>query len=302
MSEHISTVGEYFDQLAAAFVGSDPAVAQDAIYDAQEFLAGERATLEAEGGDATDERELVRRLIDQFGQPPEVVENYRATEVRVAAALAAPKPPVSRNPIDRIFGVFADPRTYGALFYMLVSLPLGIIYFTWAVTGLSLSAGLGILIFGIVFFLFFISTVRAVALVECRIIETLLGERMPRRPQVVMPQGGLWDRLKFWLTDHRTWLTILYMLMCLPLGVIYFTIATVALSFSLSLVLAPFAQIFFDHPIIQIFETRYFVPLWSFPLFWLGGAFLLLLTMHLARRVGHWHASFAKSMLVRPGA
>jgi len=302
MSERISTVGDYFEQLSSAFAGSDPAMAQDAIYDAQEFLAGERATLEAEGANTEDECELVSRLINRFGQPSEVVENYRTTEARVAAALAPPASPPARSLAGNIFGVFTDPRSYGALFFMLFSLPLGIIYFTWAVTGLALSGGLGILIFGVVFFLFFISTVRAVALVECRIIETLLGTRMPRRPQVVMPGGSLWDRLKFWLADQRTWLTIFYMLLCLPLGIIYFTTATVSLTMALSLMLTPFAQLFLDYPIIQLFDTRYYVPLWSFPLFWLGGASILLVLMHLARGIGHWHASLAKSMLARPGA
>ncbi|MCZ6506469.1 MAG: sensor domain-containing protein [Acidobacteria bacterium] len=302
MSEQISTVGEYFDQLAAAFAGSDPAVAQDATYDAQEFLAGEREALEAEGGDAEDELELVGRLMHRFGQPREVVESYRATEAQVAAALAPPATQPADSLGGRIFGVFADPRTYGALFFMLVSLPLGIIYFTWAVTGLSLSIGLSVLIFGFVFFLFFISTVRAVALVECRIIETLLGERMPRRPPVVVPRGSWMARVKFWLTDKRTWLTILYMILCLPLGVLYFTVATVFLTFALSLMLTPFVQLFVDFPIIQIFDTRYFVPFWIFPFLWLGGAFDLLVLMHLARGVGHWHARLAKSMLARPGA
>ncbi|MDH3626184.1 MAG: sensor domain-containing protein [Acidobacteriota bacterium] len=302
MSEQISTVGQYFERLSSAFAGSDPAMAQDAIYDAQEFLAGERATLAADGGNAEDESELVSRLINRFGQPSEVVDNYRTTEARVAAALAPPESPPARSLTGRIFGVFADPRSYGALFYMFFSLPLGVIYFTWAVTGLSLSAGLAVLIFGVVFFLFFISTVRAVALVECRIIETLLGERMPRRPQVVMPQGRLWDRLKFWLTDQRTWLTIFYMLLCLPLGIIYFTIATVALSLTLSFIVAPFVQLFVDYPIIQVFDKHYYLPFWSFPLFWLGGASMLLALMHLARGIGHLHASLAKSMLVKPGA
>ena len=302
MSERIATVGEYFEQLSSAFAGSDPAVAQDAIYDAQEFLAEERAALVAEDSNTEDERELVSRLINRFGQPFEVVENYRTTEARVAAALAHPSSPPARNLTERIFGVFVDPRSYGALFFMLFSLPLGIIYFTWAVTGLSLSAGLGVLIFGIVFFLFFISTVRAVALVECRIIETLLGERMPRRPQVIMPQGSLWERLSFWLTDQRTWLTIFYMLLCLPLGIIYFTTATVALSMALSFIVAPFIQLFLDYPIIQLFDERYYVPIWSFPLFWLGGASILLVLMHIARGVGHWHSGLAKSLLARPGA
>ena len=47
-----------------------------------------------------------------------------------------------KSALGRFFGVVADPRTYGALFYMLLSLATGIFYFTWVVTGTSLSVGL----------------------------------------------------------------------------------------------------------------------------------------------------------------
>ena len=301
MSEAISTVQEYFERLAAAFAGTDPAVAQDATYDAQEFLAGERETLAAEGGDRDDEAELVARLRQRFGEPREVVAGYRATEAQVAAALAQPRPRRASSPAGRVLGVLAEPRSYGALFFMLLSLPLGILSFTWAVTGLSLSLGLSVLIFGFLFFLFFMSTVRAVALVECRIVEALLGERMPRRPAVVGP-GGRWvDRVKYWVTDGRTWLTILYMILRLPLGIVYFLIAAVFLIFALALLLAPIAQLFLPVPIIHLMGNDYYLPIWLLPVLWLGGAINLLALMHIARLVGRWHARLAKAMLARPG-
>lgn len=301
MSEPISTIQQYFDRLAAAFAGTDPAVAQDATYDAQEFLAGERETLAAEGVAIDNEAELVERLRQRFGEPEEVVVSYRATEVQVAAALAQHQPRVATSPAGRILGVLAEPRSYGALFFMLLSLPLGILSFTWAVTGLSLSVGLGVLIFGFLFFLFFMSTVRAVALVECRIVEALLGERMPRRPSVVVPSGGWVERVKFWVTDRRTWLTILYMIVRLPLGIIYFTVAAVFLVFALSLIVAPIAQLILPFPILHVMGSEFYLPFWLLPLLWLGGVFDLLVLMHLARAVGRWHAKMAKAMLARPG-
>lgn len=301
MSEPISTVQEYFDRLAAAFAGIDPAMAQDATYDAQEFLAGERETLEAEGAGSDSEAELVERLRQRFGEPEEVVVSYRTTEAQVAAALAQPRLRRAASPVGRILGVLAEPRSYGALFFMLLSLPLGILSFTWAVTGLSLSLGLGILVFGFLFFLFFMSTVRAVALVECRIVEALLGERMPRRPPVVVPAGRWIDRVKFWVTDRRTWLTIFYMIIRLPLGIVYFVVAAVFLVFALAFIVAPIAQLFFPFPIVHILGSDYYLPFWFLPLLWLGGVFDLLALMHIARAVGRWHAKMAKAMLARPG-
>ena len=43
-----------------------------------------------------------------------------------------------RSAAARFFGVVMDPHTYGALFYMLLSLVTGVFFFTWVVTGLSL--------------------------------------------------------------------------------------------------------------------------------------------------------------------
>lgn len=302
MSEPISTVREYFDRLAAAFAGTDPAVAQDATYDAQEFLAAEREAMGAAAAEPGADAELVSRLTQRFGEPEEVVESYRATEAQVAAALAQPQPRPATNIGEQLFGVFTDPYSYGALIFMLLSLPIGILYFTWAVTGVALSVGLGILIFGFLFFLFFMSTIRAVALMECRIVETLLGERMPRRPAVVSPGGNWIARIKFWITDKRTWLTILYMILRLPLGIFYFVVATLLLVLAMGLLVAPWAQLFFAYPIVHIMGTSYYLPLWAFPFLWLAGAFDLWLLMHLARAIGRWHAKMAKAMLARPVA
>ena len=65
---------------------------------------------------------------------------------------------------------------------MLLALVTGIFYFTMTVTGLSMSAGLLVLIIGIPFFLLFVGFTRVLALAEGRLVEGLLGQRMPRRP------------------------------------------------------------------------------------------------------------------------
>jgi hypothetical protein len=130
------------------------------------------------------------------------------------------------------------PRTYGALFYMLLSLATGIFYFTWAVTGVSLSAwSLGTDHRHSVRVLFF-GSVRGLSLLEGRIVETMLGVRMPRRPPYPAQQGQpLMKRIGSMFTDARTWTTLFYMLLMLPLGIIYFTIAVTLLSVSLAFVL-----------------------------------------------------------------
>src|SRR5262249_13822613 len=142
------------------------------------------------------------------------------------------------TPESRRFGFFnviSDPRTYGALLYMLLSLATGIFYFTWTITGIALTIGFAILIFGIPFALLFIGSVRVLALVEGRIVEGLLGVRMPRRlPSTVPQEEGILARIRDALTDIRTWSSMFYLLLMLPLGIIYFVIGVTGLSVSLS--------------------------------------------------------------------
>ncbi|HPM56295.1 MAG TPA: sensor domain-containing protein, partial [Thermomonas sp.] len=172
-----TTIPAYLERLRQALQGCDPALAQDALYDAEDYL---RSELAANPGKS--EAEVIAAVAGSYGAPDEVADIYRDTEVRVQTALRAPPAPPRRSLPGRFFGVLADPHTYGSLFYMLLSLATGTFYFTWAVTGLSLSLGLAILVIGIPFAILFIGATRVLALVEGRIVEVMLGERMPRRP------------------------------------------------------------------------------------------------------------------------
>ena len=82
-----------------------------------------------------------------------------------------------------------DVRAYTSLFYMLLTLATGIVYFTFVITGITLSAGFAILVIGIPFFLAFIGIARVIALGEGRLLEATTGERMPRRPSQVSRSG-----------------------------------------------------------------------------------------------------------------
>jgi hypothetical protein len=180
---------------------------------------------------------------------------------------------------------------------MLLALATGIFYFTWVVTGLSLTAGLGVLIIGIPFAVLFFASVRGLSLVEGRLVEAMLGERMPRRPLYADRDKPLLERIGAMFIDPRTWSTMLYMLLMLPLGIVYFTLAVTALALSLGIAAIPFVQAF-GGTALWWFGTEYVLPLWTAPLTIAFGLLLLVATMHLARGVGRLHASLAKHLLV----
>ena len=288
------TIPEYLAQLRNALRGSDPALIQDALYDAEEYLRSELAERSGE-----DEASVIAAVASSYGAPEEVADIYRETETQVATALRTPPPPPRHTALGRFFGVAADPRAYSAVFYMLLSLATGIFYFTWAVTGLSLSLGLSVLIIGLPFIVLFFGSVRVLSIVEGRIVEVMLGERMPRRPLYAERGKPMLARIGAMFTDPRSWSTILYMMLMLPLGIIYFTLTVALLSVSLSFIAAPFVWLFGGHVGLSMDGYAGPDPDWLAPLLFPVGVLLLFGFLHAARGIGHLHGQLAKHLLVR---
>jgi hypothetical protein len=146
-------------------------------------------------------------------------------------------------------------------------------------------------------FLFLLS-VRGIALVEGRIVEALLGVRMPRRSIFVDKTKGFWARFKELISSWLVWKTLFYMLLMLPLGVIYFSVFVTLIALGLSLIALPIVQSITHYPLITMNSTSYYIPSWQFPLWAAGGALVLLVSMHFAKLLGRMHGWFAKLMLM----
>lgn len=290
------SVAQYLEQLKSALAGEDSALQQDALYDAEEYLRAEVA--QHPGKSEADVLELISST---YGAPEEVADAYRTSEATVRAALATPKRPAARGPFGRFFGVLTDVRAYTSLFFMILSLATGIVYFTVTVTGLSLSAGFMVLIIGIPFFLLFLGLIRVLALAEGRLVEALTGMRMPRRPVYAQRDAGWIARIKAMLVDPHTWLALFYMILQLPLGIAYFTLAVSGLSVGTGLVAGSVLQILIETGIVSG-EIDSDLPTWIAPFAFLGGILLLTLLMHLARGIGIMHSHLAKALLVRPAS
>ncbi len=293
------TIPQYLMQVREALAGADPAVIQDALYDAEEHLRAELA-----GNPGVSEAEMLRRIAGSYGSPEEVAAIYRDTEVTVSRAMRTPVPPRRSSAAGRFFGVAADPRTWGALFYMLLSLATGVFYFAWATAGVTLSLGLSLLIIGIAFVVFFVGTTRVLSLVEGRIVETLLGVRMPRRPAYTQRGVPLLARIGHMFTDPRTWSTLLYFVLMLPLGIVYFTVAVAGLAVSLALVFGPIATLFVDGVQSGLFldGERVIPAALVSPLALVVGIGLLFTTLHLVRAIGGLHGRIAHRLLVIGGS
>jgi uncharacterized membrane protein len=304
------TIDEYLKQLRSALAGEDAALIQDALYDAEEYLRAEVAS-----HPERSEADVLELIASTYGAPEEVAAAYRDTEAKVKAALRPPAPPatVQRGGIRRFFAVFMDVRAYTSLFYMLLTLATGIVYFTFVVTGLALSAGFAVLVIGIPFFLAFIGIARVIALGEGRLLEAMTGERMPRRPVHPGAPVGWLRRIGEMLKDVRTWTTLLYLLLMLPVGIIYFTVAVTGLSVGLAFAATPLLVIaqrlgLLSQATVLSEDLRIGDmalaqhSLLSALLLGVLGVLIVTLLMHIARGVARGHARLAKALLVEPGA
>ena len=294
------SIDQYLAQLRAALEGEDSALVQDALYDAEEYLRAELAAAR-NAVPPQSEADVLERIASTYGAPEEVAEAYRTTEAKVTAALRLPPPPPPQSLLGRFFGVFRDTRAWGALFYLILSLVTGVFYFTVAVTGLTMSVGLAVLIVGVPFFLLFIGLTRVLSLAEGRLVESLLGERMPRRPLARTP-GTLWERIRDMLTDWRTWTTLLYMGLQLPLGIAYFVLAILGLSIGLALIGLPVTALFSHGDVIvgnfEGVQLTADLGGLEFVLFPVLGVLVITALLHAARGIGKLHGRLAKALLV----
>lgn len=312
MNAHDTTpprsIDEYLKALRRALQGADPALIQDALSDAEAHLRAECAARPTES-----EESVLRTIVGSYGLPEDVAAAYLETDRTVQRALT-PKLTmdggalnVSEGPLRRFFAVYGDVRSWTSLMLMLLSMFTGIFYFCIVVTGLSLSLGLMILIIGIPFFIGFIGLTRVLALVEGRLVEAMTGERMPRRVQP--PKSGGWlERIGTMLRDLRTWSTLAYQLLSLPLGVLYFSVAIMLSALGVGLIGAGAYELLQAlgvdlppggmqwgtepaalSPIVSSLLAACLIVL---------GVVILTALLHLARLIGQLQGKIAKRLLV----
>ena len=282
---------------------------QDALYDAEEYL---RAEVAAHPGKS--EADVLELIASTYGAPEEVATAYRDTEVKVKAALRNPAP---RTPHQRLAaGALlrriprsahlhlallhaAAPRHRHRLLHLRGDRPVAV-------------AGFAVLVIGIPFFLAFIGVARVIALGEGRLLEAVTGERMPRRPVHPGPAAHWWDRIIGMLKDLRTWTTLAYLALMLPLGILYFTVAVLSISIVVGFIGAPLLLGGRAARLGQ--RVSHNLSVGPDTMFWhahqglaavvlfVMGILIGTLLMHLVRATVRAHARMAKFLLAVPSA
>lgn len=290
-------IRSYLEALKKELEDADPALIQDALSDAEGHL---RTGLEEEitQSPGLSESEALRPIIEKYGTPSEIASAYRAIESHIAPSYADARLQDSGSYFARFFGVLAEARAWGAFSYMFLTVFTGIIFGGWALFGGFLSVCSLFFIIGIPLFGLFLLSVRGIALLEGRIVEALLGIRMPRKPLFLERDLGWTDKFKALVKDAYSWRAWVYAVLLFPLGFIYCGVFGLLFVFSISFIASPVLELIFHVP-LDLFGDNVFTPVWLLPVVCIAGFFLLPLIFHLAKFIGKIHGRFAKSMLVR---
>ena len=290
-------IEEYLEQLKKELSGSDPALIQDALSDAEEHFRtalGEALKKSPE----LSETDVLQTQIEKYGTPPEIASAYKEIEFRIVPTFAVQKSKSPRSFWAEFFGVIKEVRTWGAFLYIFLSALTSFFFGMWVLLGGAFSLFSLVLIIGIPVTGFFLLSLRGIALMEGRIVEALLGVRMPRKP-IFFRKGLNWrQKYKALATESYTWKVLAYLILHFPLAWLHFMIVFVMFGFSIKSALYPVWYWGLGRALITFSQPLY-PPAWSYPLVVLVGILMFFLTLHLAGLIGKIHGRFAKFMLVR---
>jgi len=203
----------------------------------------------------------------------------------------------------KFFGVIAQSKTYLAMFYLLSSFVLGIFYFTFLITGLSLGLGLVFTLLGIPILIGMMFLWRAFAYFEIQQARVILGMKIYSIK--VKRSGGFLKRIQAQLNDSFTWKSLAYLFIKFPLGIISFVVLVTFLSISVSLIGIPVLYYLYNAGIIQgnfciLVESAKFCLVGGYlsaTLWAILGIFFLFVSLHAFRGLAYISGLLTKEML-----
>lgn len=292
------SVDEYLDQLKQELKGCDPALIQDALSDAEEHLRTALTSAKKENPGISEE-EALGPIIDKYGSPDEIVSAYKEIESRISPSLTSSVPQRDRSPLTKFLCIYGDSQAWAAALYLVFSVVTGSIFGLWTLFGAGLSLVTLILIIGLPLLGLYLLSLRGIALIEGRMVEALLGVRMPRKPIFIQKDLSLSKKLKVLFTESLTWKIFIYLITRFPLGFVYSIGLLTLIAFSIKFMAYPVLGSVFDRALITLGGYKYYTSVFLYPVVSLSGFFVLTLSLHLAKLVGKLHGRYAKSMLVR---
>jgi hypothetical protein len=197
------------------------------------------------------------------------------------------------------FGVMRSGQAYINLLYLLAAFPLGLFYFVYLVSGLSLGLSLSIIWVGLPLLVLVWAGWWIMAKFERYLAIHLLNEVVPEMALPANPNDNLWVRLKTYFTNPVTWKSLLYLFIKFPLGLATFVILAILVPLSLGLISMPFT---YQH--IELFQGIFLgFGVWQVDSLFdallaaLIGLLLWPVTLHVTNSLAWVYAGLSKLML-----
>jgi hypothetical protein len=131
------------------------------------------------------------------------------------------------------------------LIYLLLGLPVGVVYFTVLVTGFSLGFGLSITLIGIPILLGVIFMTYLLADFERSLTARMFGLQIIKPEARPVAGDSTIALLTVQLRDWNFWRQFFYLVLKMPIGIFTFTMVVTLTSVSLALLAAPFIVTYF---------------------------------------------------------
>jgi len=191
---------------------------------------------------------------------------------------------------------FLDPRTWGAVAYLWLGFPLGLVWFVGMTVGFLTGLALTIIWVGLVVLAATLLAVWGAEGLERQLAILLLGAKVPERrarPAGAESAGG-WVRSV--VGGAALWKGIVFLALRFPLGLAGWVFSVVSLSVSLAFLAAPWIHLAGGHIDLDLFwfwidESTAF---WLLPI---AGFVLLVASLHVHRGLGWLWARLAEWLL-----
>jgi hypothetical protein len=136
-------------------------------------------------------------------------------------------------------------RSYANLLFLALAFPMGLAYFIFLSTGLTVGVGLTLIWVGLPILALVFAASWGLMALERQLAIHLLGAEVPpmapTAPASAAPRG-VWQTVKDFFANPVTWKGMGYLLIKLPLGMLTFTVTIFLVSLSASFLIAPFAH------------------------------------------------------------
>jgi two-component system phosphate regulon sensor histidine kinase PhoR len=141
-------------------------------------------------------------------------------------------------------------QTYTNIVYLLLSFPLGLLYFVFLAVGLTLGIGTLVIWLGVPILLSVQWLWWHAAIIERNMAINWLKVNVPPMEMPASTTKSFWDRMRTHLSNSVTWKSLLYLFIklffgiitfCITLNALVMVIALMSVTFSLGLVFSPFA-------------------------------------------------------------